>query len=120
MSLSQRIILFVGAVLILLLICAAVKKRRIQIDDSLFWVFFAALLVVIGAFPQIAYFFSSLLGFISPSNFVFAAVIAVLLVREFRNSSKISVLRYRLDQLAQEIALDKTAEERDFHKDGRG
>ncbi|MDJ1122156.1 DUF2304 domain-containing protein [Olsenella sp. YH-ols2217] len=113
MSLPQRIVLFLGAVFILALICSAVKKRRIQIEDSLFWVFFAALLVVIGAFPQIAYFFSHLLGFISPSNFVFAAVIAVLLVREFRNSSKISVLRYRLDQLAEEVALDK-------NEDGRG
>ena len=30
-----------------------------------------------------------------------------MLVREFRNSSKISTLKYRVDQLAQEVALDE-------------
>lgn len=110
MDRSLRILLVVGAVATLALICRAVKRQKIQIEDSLFWICFSALLVVLAAFPQLAYWCSGLLGFQAPANFVYVVVIAVLLVREFRNSSKISILRYRMNQLAQEIALSENEE----------
>ena len=107
MDRSLRILLIVGAAATLLLICSAVKRQKIQIEDSLFWICFSGLLVVLAVFPQIAFWLSGLLGFQSPANFVYVTIIALMLVREFRNSSKISTLKYRVDQLAQEVALDE-------------
>jgi len=88
MSLSQRILLLAGAVAILLVIVQSVRKKRILIEDSLFWLAFSAFLVLVGIFPQIVYVFSRTFHFQSPANLVFAAVIAILIVREFRNTAK--------------------------------
>lgn len=118
MDRNLRILLIVGAVATLALICSAVKRQKIQIEDSLFWVCFSGLLVVLAVFPQIAYWVSAVLGFQSPSNFVYVLIIALMLVREFRNSSKISTLKYRVDQLAQEVALDQNSRDPE-ESDGR-
>lgn len=117
MNPSLRIVLVVGALWTLLLICRSIHAKRIQVEDSLFWVVFACALVVLALFPQIAYLLSGLLGIRSPSNFVFMTITAILLVKEFRNTSKISVLKFRLNQLAQEIALGEQ-EERRQERDG--
>lgn len=105
MPFSQQLLLIGGAVVILLVVVNAVHKRRILIDDSLFWIAFSVVLVLLGAFPQIVFFFSRLFGFQSPANLVFAAMIAVLIVKEFRNTAKISILKDKVNQLAQEVAL---------------
>ena len=110
---SQRILLLGGAVLILILIVQAVRSRKILIEDSLFWLCFAFLLVVLGAFPQIVFFFSRLFHFESPANLVFATAIGILLIKEFRSSSKISLLKDRVNQLSGELALrEKEMEDR--------
>lgn len=121
MNPSLRIVLVVGAVGTLALICRSIHRKTIQVEDSLFWVVFSAILVVLAIFPQIAYGLSGLLGIRSPSNFVFMAITAVLLLKEFRNTSKISVLKFRLNQLAQQIALTENADKAqtlDVEEDG--
>ena len=105
MPFSQQLLLIGGAVVILLVVIHSVHKRHILIDDSLFWIAFAVVLVVLGAFPQIVFFFARLFGFQSPANLVFAAITAVLIVKEFRTTAKLSILRDKVNQLAQEVAL---------------
>ena len=105
MPFSQQLLLIGGAVVILLVVIHSVHKRRILIDDSLFWIAFAVVLVVLGAFPQIVFFFARLFGFQSPANLVFAAITAVLIVKEFHTTAKLSILRDKVNQLAQEVAL---------------
>lgn len=92
---------------LLTLVFVTRKLRRSQFDtaDSLFWLFLSACLLAVSIFPNIAYFFSSLLGIQSPSNFIFLTVIALLLVREFSIQIELSQLRRKLTFLAQEIAL---------------
>jgi len=102
---SQRVLLLCGAIFILFLIVHAVRKRMILIEDSLFWLCFSGLLVLLGIFPQVVFFFSHLLHFESPANMVFATAIAILLIKEFRSSSKISLLKDRVNHLAGEVAL---------------
>jgi hypothetical protein len=111
MDLPLRIALIAGAVFTLVLICSAIKKSKIMVEDSLFWMVFATVLVVLAIFPQIAYFCSRLIGIKSPSNFVFLCIIAILLIKEFRSSAKISLLKNRINQLAETVALDKNKEE---------
>ncbi len=57
-------------------------------------------------FPGDCLFFSAVLGIQSPSNFVFLAVIALLLIREFSLPPKISKLEKKLVSLVQETALN--------------
>jgi hypothetical protein len=109
---SLRILLIVGAILTYTWICYCVKKKQIMVEDSLFWMLFGLILIIIAIFPGIAYVLSRLFGFQSPSNFVFLCIIAILLIKEFRNSAKISLLKNRLNQLAETVGLDQNENER--------
>ncbi|QUC03368.1 MAG: DUF2304 domain-containing protein [Coriobacteriaceae bacterium] len=105
MSPVLRVVLIVGSVLALAIVIDKVKKSKIRIKDSIFWVISAVLLVILAVFPGIAFFFSRLLGFLSPSNFVFVVIIALMLIKLFNLSSDVSRLTDKVESLAQEIAL---------------
>lgn len=110
MSAVFTIVLIIGAVVAFAYILRKIRKSEIKIADSTFWFLFAASLVLLAIFPQIAYFFSDLLQVQSPSNFVFLYVIAVLVIREFLTTVEISKLRARVTQLTQQKALEDLGE----------
>ncbi len=100
---------------ILCVICSAltfsgmaqqIKKSRIKIEDSIFWVLLSALLLFIAIFPDVASFLAHMLGFQATSNFVFCGLIAILLVKEFHHTMRISQLKHKVNELAQKEALD--------------
>lgn len=107
MSIVLRIVLVLGALLALSIVVRKVRKSKIRIADSVYWVCAAVLLLVLAIFPRIAYFFSGLLGFLSPSNFVFVVVIALMLLKLFNLACDVSRLTDKVEQLSQEVALDK-------------
>lgn len=107
MSVALRIVLLVGAVITFVLITRQIRKHRIQVEDAIFWVALSAVLLLLAIFPGIAYFFAKLFGFQAASNFVFCALIAILIVREFSSSAEISRLKHKVNQLVQELALAK-------------
>ena len=102
---NLRIFLLAGAVLLLVLVARKIKKSQFDTHDALFWLGLSVLLILAAAFPQLVAIVSSLLGFQSTSNFVFLAVIAILLWRLFRLQESVVALRGKLVVLAQEIAL---------------
>lgn len=113
-----RIALLLGSICMVYVVASRVKRSKIQIEDSVFWVILAVVILLNAIFPQIAYFFSGLLGIASPSNFVFLLISAILLLKEFSNSTQISVLKHKVNQLAQEIAL-ANKEQQDKKGDAR-
>lgn len=100
-----RLLLVVGALLALWVVCSRVKKSKILVEDAIFWFVAAAVLVVLAAFPGIAVCISQALGFISPANFVYLAIICLLLWKVFTTASEVSRLKARVNELAQEVAL---------------
>ena len=107
MSIVLRIVLILGALLALSIVVRKVRKSKIRIADSVYWVCAAVLLLVLAIFPGIAFFFSGLLGFLSPSNFVFVVVIALMLLKLFNLACDVSRLTDKVEQLSQELALSK-------------
>lgn len=107
MSIVLRIALILGALFALSIVVRKVRKSKIRIADSVYWVCAAVLLLVLAIFPRIAYFFSDLLGFLSPSNFVFLVVIALILLKLFNLACDVSRLTDKIEQLSQEVALNK-------------
>ena len=105
MNTSLRVFLLVCAVLVLLFIFRKIRKSEFEIADSIFWFMFVGVLVVLAVFPQIAFSLSKSLGFVSPSNFIFLVVIAVLLIRVFSLNAEVAHLRAKVNGLIQEIAL---------------
>lgn len=106
MTLAFRLLLIAGAVLILAVMMRKIRRSEVKISDSLFWFFFVASLVILAIFPEIAFFFSGLLGVESPANLLFLYVIAVMVIREFMSTAEISRLRSKVTALTQELALD--------------
>lgn len=102
---NLRIFLLLGAVLLLVLVARKIKKSQFDTHDTFFWLGLSVLLILAAAFPQLVYAVSHLLGFQSASNFVFLAVIAILLWRLFRLQESVVALRGKLTTLVQEIAL---------------
>lgn len=102
---NLRILLLLGAVLLLVLVARKIKKSQFDTHDTFFWLGLSVLLILAAAFPQLVYMVADLLGFQSASNFVFLAVIAILLWRLFRLQESVVALRGKLTTLVQEIAL---------------
>ncbi|WP_233539349.1 DUF2304 domain-containing protein [Collinsella sp. AM28-11LB] len=107
---TLRALLIIFAALVFTFVIRKLKKSQIQVLDSLFWLLFSLSFVLLGVFPEIALFISSELGFMSASNFVFLYVIAVLVMKDFSNSLRISKQEERINGLAQSIALGKSDE----------
>lgn len=107
MSLLFSATLLISALLIFWLILRKIRRSEVTIADSTFWFLFALSLVLMGVFRQIPFFFAGVFGIESPANFVFAYVIAVLILREFYSTAEISQLRARVRRLAQKEALRK-------------
>lgn len=102
---NLRIFLLIGAALLLVLVARKIKKSQFDTHDTFFWLGLSVLLILAAAFPQLVYVIAGLLGFQSASNFVFLAVIAILLWRLFRLQENVVTLRRKLTTLVQEIAL---------------
>ena len=107
MSLLFSATLLISALLFFWLILRKIRRSEVTIADSTFWFLFALSLVLMGVFRQIPFFFAGIFGIESPANFVFAYVIAVLILREFYSTVEISQLRARVRGLAQKEALKK-------------
>ena len=110
MSPILRVLLIAGALFLMWVVLKNIKKARIQIEDSLFWVSFVTIIIFIAVFPDIMRAAAALFGFVSASNFVFLCVLGILLIKVFTLSVEISRLKYKCNQLATTIALERKAE----------
>lgn len=112
MSISLRVILAVVSIATCWYVLRKIKKSQMQIEDALYWILVSGGLVVLSIFPQIAIFFSELIGIESASNFVFLAMIFVVLFKLFLLSLDISQLKHKLRTLIQEEAIEKTTQQK--------
>ena len=109
---SLRIVLLVASVMTAVFVLRKIRKAQFAIDDALYWVFFCGFLLLLSVFPGISYFFSDLIGFMSPSNFIFVVFIFLLLIKMFLLSVKMSNMQTKLNNLIQKYALDQHENEK--------
>ena len=105
MNLTLRVFLIIVAVCMLAFVMRKLHKSALEISDSIFWVFLAALLILVAVFPGLVYWAAGLFGFDAPSNFVFFCGILVLLSRTFTQDLKVATLKKKLTRLTQTEAL---------------
>lgn len=113
MPISLRVLLFSGALVALIAVGTRVKKSKILIEDATFWVVASFILVLLAIFPDFVINLAFGLGFMSPANFVFLVIITMLLWKVFANSGEISRLKAKVNELAQEIALEQLGDNED-------
>ena len=105
-----RAILVVVSLVTFIVMIRKVRNSKVQIEYSLFWLAFSALLILFSIFPEIADCVTDLLGIYSTVNFIFLFVIFILLIHQFLNTIKISQLENKINELTQEIALREKKE----------
>lgn len=107
MSIELRIILIIVCVLVLLYVLKKIRQSKMNIIDSIFWIVFVLILMIISIFPQIAYALSALLGIQTPINFILLVIIGLLLLKVFLMSVRISQIQDKMKNMAQKIAYDE-------------
>ena len=107
MTPALRITLVLVSFLTLLYIIRKIRASKLRLEDSLFWLCFAVLLLIVSIFPGIFYLLSSIVGTMSVSNFVFLFFIFVLLIECFTLSVRVSQLDTKLRNLTQQLAIEK-------------
>ena len=106
MSLPLRLLLIIVPILVQVFMVIRIKKLKMKVEDTFFWLAFSVVLVVLGVFPIIAISISNWLGIISPANFVFLVMIALLLYKNFSLSTKLAVLERKVQTLTQIVTIE--------------
>ena len=105
MSFVLRMVLLVSALLVAVWILRKLYKSKVKLGDAIFWVCLSVMLAVLGIVPEIAYVCADLIGIQAPSNFIFLAVLGLLLYKLFTLSIKVSYLEDKITVLSAEVAL---------------
>ncbi len=101
-----NVILIIGALATSVFILFRVRRSKVQIEDSIFWLVFSGIVFLLSIFPQMAYFFSRLLGFEAPVNFIYLVIIFILIVHQFWLTMRLSQTNNRLKEVIQRKAID--------------
>lgn len=110
---SMRLLLVLGSLLTVWFVLWRIRKSKMQIEDSLFWLFFSAALIILSIFPEIAFWASRKLGFEAPINFVYLVIIFLLIIKQFFMAVKISQMDNQIRILTQRVALNQEEAQRD-------
>ena len=111
MSLTLRILLIIGSVLTCVYVLSRVRKSRMKAEDSIFWLLFSLLLVLLGAFPGIVTGLADLIGIQSPINLLYLIILFLLILKIFRQDQRIARQQARITALTQRYALDELERE---------
>jgi len=113
MTLTLRIVLFLASVVTAAWILIEIRKAKVRIEDSIFWIFFSLVLILLSIFPKIVILGAKVTGVQSPTNFIYLVIIFILLVKLFRMTVRISQLDSKLQTLAQTIAIQNHNHEKE-------
>lgn len=115
MTTVLRAVLIIVSLLVFFVMMKKIRQAKVKIEDSMFWVLFALLLVVFSIFPGAADWLSDLVGTMSTANFIFMLMIFLLLIKNFAMSLRISQLETKVKELVQRIALDDNELQKEIH-----
>ena len=118
MTTMLRVLLILVSVATMGMMIRKIRQAKVQIEDSIFWILLAMLLVVFSIFPTVADNLARLFGIYSTANFLFLFTIFLLIVKLFTMTLRISQLETRLKELVQKTALDEL--EREEEKQSAG
>ena len=105
------IALIVASVITAIFVLRKIKKSQFKIGDTLYWLFFCLFLLLMSVFPEAVFWISDLIGFESPSNFIFVVIIFLLLVKIFLLDARVSKNEDKLTKLTQKYAIDNETKE---------
>ena len=112
MSSTLRILLLLAAMITSIWILRKIRRLKVKMEDAIFWVVFALILLAMGLFPDLIYQLTNLVGVMSPANLIFLIIIALLTEKVFTLSMIVSQLEDKVTVLSAELALRSHSAER--------
>lgn len=105
------IILIAASLITAVFVIRKIRKSQFKIGDTLYWLVFCLLLLLMSIFPNAVSWVSDLIGFEASSNFIFVAIIFLLLVKIFLLDARVSKNEDKLTKLTQKYAIDNEKKE---------
>ena len=112
MSGVLRIMLLIAAVFSAWWILLKIRKCKVKMEDAIFWVCFAVILLIMGICPEFTYWLTGIFQMQSPANLIFLIIIFLLIEKVFTLSIITSQLEDKVTVLSAEVALRSHADER--------
>ena len=116
MSDTLKALLVVASILTVSWILRKIRKNKVKMEDAIFWIFFAGILLLLAIFPEISYELCRIFGIMSPSNLVFLVIIFLFVEKIFTLSIIVSQLEDKIGVLSAEVALRSKAEYKKIDK----
>lgn len=104
---SLNVVLVIASILTFIFIIFKIRKNGLNIDDSIIWIVWAIVLLILSFFPNVASAISNRLGFMATSNFIFTMFIFFLYILLFIQAIQISRLKEKQKELIQKISINE-------------
>lgn len=105
MSAQLNIFFIIISTVTLIYIIMQIRKHKLNIDDSILWIFWSIVLLIVSIFPDLSFYIAEKMGFQSTSNFILCLFIFILYMILFFQNIKISELRDKNKQLVQKVSI---------------
>lgn len=105
MSAQLNIFFIIISTITLIYIIMQIRKHKLNIDDSILWIFWSIVLLIVSIFPDLSFYIAEKMEFQSTSNFILCLFIFILYMILFFQNIKISELRDKNKQLVQKISI---------------
>jgi len=99
---------------VILFLVNLMRKRRLREKYAILWIVLAALVIIIGAFPELVIALTRLVGVELPVNLVFAVALVFLLIVCIHLSTEITAIEEKTRTLTEELALLRLATTKDL------
>ena len=107
MTIWFQIVLIFVSLATVTFILRGIRKSQVQINDSLFWIFFSLVLLVFSVFPKLAEIIARALGIVSAVNFIFLFIIFLLLINQYQLTVRLSKLDTKFKKLSSNNCLER-------------
>ena len=105
MNVFFRVLLIVVSLFFFWYILRKIRKSQLQIEHSIFWVTLSVIFIIFSVLPKTVYFLTNLCGMVAPVNFLFLAMIFILLLKIFTMSIRMGQMEEKIKNLTQQVAI---------------
>ncbi len=105
MDLQLNIFFIIISIMTIIYIIRKIRKHKLNIDDSVVWIIWSIILLVLSVFPKISFFFAEKFGFQSTSNFILCLFVFVSYILLFFQNIKISELKEKNKEIIQKTSI---------------
>lgn len=109
-----RVLLVVVSIFFFWYILRKIRKSQLQIEHAIFWVGLSVVFIIFSVFPKSVYFLTNICGMVAPVNFLFLAMIFILLLKTFTMSIRMGQMEEKIKNLTQQVAIQKNETDREI------